>query len=35
MNSAIEKISGISGLTARLPVKKAAKKDPVIALRSE
>lgn len=57
INSMIEKISGISGLTARLPVtsalvlivlsiiitlvggllpaKKAAKKDPVIALRSE
>lgn len=57
INSIIEKISGISGLTARLsvvsalvlivlsivitlvggllPAKKAAKKDPVIALRSE
>ena len=57
INSMIEKISGISGLTAQLPVasalvlialsivitlaggllpaKKAAKKDPVIALRSE
>lgn len=57
INSIIEKVSGISGLTAQLPVtsalvlivlsivitlvggllpaKKAAKKDPVIALRSE
>ena len=57
INSIIEKISGITGLTAQLPVasslilimisilitliggllpaKKAAKKDPVIALRSE
>ena len=57
INSVIEKLSGISGLTAQIPVisalvlialsiaitliggllpaKKAAKKDPVIALRSE